>query len=154
MNKAVKRALIIGLMAVLYSFLLCACSKPVPIEVQIQEQLDLGNKYLTEMNYEQAVIAFTKAIELDEKNIAAYEGLGSVYMAQNNYSDAIDTYEKLLEMDNTNPVYYHTLSTIYIETGNEQKEIETLEEAVSVVGVDKLTPEDKELLFAYYKCKA
>ena len=73
MNKAIKRVLIIGLMAVLYSFMLCACSKP--IEVQIQEQLDLGQKYLTEMNYEQAVIAFTKAIELDEKNIVLMRAL-------------------------------------------------------------------------------
>ncbi len=110
MNKAVKRALIIGLMAVLYSFLLCACSKPVPIEVQIQEQLDLGNKYLTEMNYEQAVIAFTKAIELDEKNIAAYEGLGSVYMAQENYEDAGAAYRTVIDLDNSNIAAYRNLA--------------------------------------------
>ncbi len=66
--------------------LISACSKP--IEVQIQEQLDLGNKYLTEMNYEQAVIAFTKAIELDEKNVAAYEGAARAYEAMGRNDEA------------------------------------------------------------------
>ena len=59
--------------------LLTGCSKLS--EVRIQKQLDLGNKYLTEMNYEKAVIAFSKVIELDEKNVAAYEGAAKAYEA-------------------------------------------------------------------------
>ena len=47
-----------------------------------QEQYDLGVKYLSEGNYEEAVVAFTAAIEIDPKRPDAYEGLADVYEAQ------------------------------------------------------------------------
>ena len=43
-------------------FSLIGCTKTV--EQQIAEQLELGQKYLAEANYEEAVIAFNKVIEL------------------------------------------------------------------------------------------
>ncbi len=53
------------------------CGKSV--EEQIQEQLELGQRYLTEMNYEEAIVAFQKVIELDPKNIDGYRNLGDTY---------------------------------------------------------------------------
>lgn len=43
-----------------------------------QTQYDLGVKYLSEGNYEEAVIAFTAAIEIDEKKPEAYISLAEV----------------------------------------------------------------------------
>ena len=64
-------------------FLLCdACGKS--IEKQISEQLELGQRYLMEENYEEAVVAFQKVIELDEKEIRAYTGLIQVYQKTEN----------------------------------------------------------------------
>ena len=61
-------------MLLLVCFSLCgACGKS--IEKQISEQLELGQRYLMEENYEEAVVAFQKVIELDEKEIRAYTGL-------------------------------------------------------------------------------
>ena len=67
-----------------------SCSKSP--EVQIQEQLDLGQKYLTEMNYEQALIAFSKVIELDEKNTLANEGIAQTYELMKKIDKAITYY--------------------------------------------------------------
>ena len=36
-----------------------------------QEQYDLGQKYLTDGNYEEAILAFTAAIEIDPKRAPA-----------------------------------------------------------------------------------
>lgn len=47
-----------------------------------QEQYDLGVRYLSEGNYEDAIIAFTAAIEIDPKQPEAYLGLADVYEAQ------------------------------------------------------------------------
>ena len=44
-----------------------------------QKQLDLGNKYLEEENYEQAIAAFKAAIEEDPENEEAYSLLARVY---------------------------------------------------------------------------
>ena len=45
-----------------------------------QEQYDLGMRYLNDGNYEEAVIAFTAAIEIDEKRPEGYEGRGRAYV--------------------------------------------------------------------------
>ena len=41
--------------------------------------LNLGTKYLTEMDYEQAELALLKAIELEPRSIEAYDILALVY---------------------------------------------------------------------------
>jgi len=53
-----------------------------------QEQYDLGVKYLSELNYEEAVVAFNKAIEIDPKQAEAYVELARVYVAQENKDEA------------------------------------------------------------------
>ena len=54
-----------------------------------QTQYDLGVKYLSEGNYEEAVIAFTAAIEIDEKKPEAYISLAEVYQAQEDWENAL-----------------------------------------------------------------
>ena len=44
-----------------------------------QEQYDLGVRYLSDGNYEEAIIAFTAAIEIDSKRPEAYLGLADAY---------------------------------------------------------------------------
>ena len=44
-----------------------------------QEQLELGQKYLLEYNYEEAVIAFQKALKIEPKQMDAYLGLAKAY---------------------------------------------------------------------------
>ena len=45
-----------------------------------QSQYDLGVRYLSEGNYEEAIIAFTAAIEIDPKRPEAYVGRGGAYI--------------------------------------------------------------------------
>lgn len=46
----------------------------------LQKCLDLGQKYLDELDYEQAVVAFYKAIEIEPRNADAYLGLADAYL--------------------------------------------------------------------------
>ena len=63
--------------------LLAGCKK----KMNFQEYLDLGDKYLLELNYEEAAVAFAKAIELEPREMGAYEspqelsGCGSVSLS-------------------------------------------------------------------------
>ena len=61
---------------------LCACGQKAETTPTWQEQYDLGVKYLSEGNYQEAIIAFTAAIEIDPKQPEAYIGLADVYTAQ------------------------------------------------------------------------
>ena len=63
------------LLALLFFF--TACQK----QPTWQEQYDLGMKYLTESNYEEAIMAFTAAIEMDPKQPDSYVYLTQTYLA-------------------------------------------------------------------------
>ena len=58
---------------------LCACGQSG--ETKWQEQYDLGLRYLSEGNYQEAVVAFTAAIEIDPKRPEAYEKDAEAYTA-------------------------------------------------------------------------
>ena len=64
--------------------LLSACSAhSVDAEEQSaptwQSRYDLGVRYLSDGRYEEAILAFTAAIEIDPKNAQAYEQRGDAY---------------------------------------------------------------------------
>ena len=58
-----------------------------------QEQYDLGVRYLSEGDYEGAIIAFTAAIEIDPKRSEAYLNLANVYVELGDLEAAIGTLE-------------------------------------------------------------
>lgn len=60
------KRLICGILSILLVSTLFGCAQN-EAALTWQEQYDLGVRYLSEGNYEQAVIAFTAAIEIDLK---------------------------------------------------------------------------------------
>lgn len=83
-------------------FCLCSCGQKTDMsnqnnELSWQEQYDLGVRYLSEGNYEEAIIAFTTAIEIDPKNPTAYIGLADAYIQVNEYDKALDVLNQGLE---------------------------------------------------------
>ena len=56
--------------------------------VRLQKQLDLGNRYLQDMEYEQAIVAFEIAIEIEPKCVEAYIELANVYSEMGKLEDA------------------------------------------------------------------
>lgn len=73
---------------------LCACGQNAETSAADaptwQKQYDLGVRYLSEGNYQEAIIAFTAAIEIDPKRPDAYTGLADAYIAQGDIAAAID----------------------------------------------------------------
>lgn len=56
-----------------------------------QEQYDLGMQYLTESNYQEAILAFTAAIEIDPKQADTYVYLTQSYLAAGDPESAEQT---------------------------------------------------------------
>lgn len=73
---------------------LCACAGSA---TTWQEQYDLGVKYLSESNYEEAIIAFTAAIDIDPKRADSYIGLADAYMAQEDFRAALEILQQGFE---------------------------------------------------------
>ena len=78
-------------LAVLTLLSLSACAPKKGAPTTWQEQYDLGVRYLSEGNYEEAVIAFTAAIKIDSKRPEAYLGLSDAYTEQGDVEKAIET---------------------------------------------------------------
>lgn len=57
---------------------------------KLQEQLDLGTKYLEEMEYEQALEAFQKALAIDAENADVYLGIVEVYIRTREFESALE----------------------------------------------------------------
>lgn len=55
-------------------------------------------RYLTEGNYEEAILMFTAVIEIDDKLPDAYIGRGDAYVALADYEKALADYEKAVDL--------------------------------------------------------
>lgn len=87
-----KKALLLLFAAAM--FLLCACGKKA---LSWQEQYDLGVRYLSDGNYQEAVIAFEAAIMIDAKRSESYLGAAEAYIAIGDIEAARNILEKGLE---------------------------------------------------------
>ena len=61
---------------------------------RLQKQLDLGHRYMEELNYEQAIAAFEAAISIEPKCVEAYMGLADIYLATGDIDSAIKVLER------------------------------------------------------------
>lgn len=62
------------------------------------EVLNLGEKYLLELNYEGAVVQFTKLIEVEPKIPRSYLGLSEAYIGLGDTDKAVIALENGLEL--------------------------------------------------------
>lgn len=62
--------------------------------VKVREQLELGLKYLSELEYDQAVVAYEIAIEIEPMNVDAYLGLAAAYVGKGDYEASVRVLQK------------------------------------------------------------
>ena len=100
---------------------------------RINRHLDLGQKYLEEQNYEQALVEFDKAIAIDSMNVDAYIGKAQTCESIGDYESAIEAYYKLLDIDADDGSIadvlqesYLGLAEIYCLQDDKEKAIEIL----------------------------
>lgn len=127
--------------------LLTACGQSQ--EVRWQEQYDLGVRYLSEGNYEEAIIAFTAAIEIDPKRAEAYVGRGDAYVlsenAVENLSAALEDYETAISLDESQSEVYSKMAEIFILQGDRDAAIAILEQGYQNTGDETLREKIEEI---------
>ena len=128
-----------GILSLVMLLVLCGCGKKDG-ETTWQEQYDLGVRYLSDGNYEEAIIAFTAAIEIDPRRAEAYVGRGSAYIGAGetvkNLAAAQADYEKAIELDDTNAEAYLGLADVYIRQGEYDEAANILGRGLEAVGED------------------
>ncbi len=86
------KRIILILLIMATAFSLASCAKAQTPDWQTS--LDLGQKYLLDGNYEQAIVEFNKVIEIEPKNVDAYLGLTEAFTKLGDYTQAISALER------------------------------------------------------------
>ena len=93
-----------------------------------EKQMELGRKYLTEMNYAEAIAAFTEAIKLNPDDIEAYMARAEAYAALKKYDEATADYTAVIEKTDDQP---YLQATAYIGRAGVGESTATLTDAES-----------------------
>lgn len=112
---------------------LSACGQSVPgttEDVSWQDQYDLGIRYLSEGNYEEAIIAFTAAIEIDPKRMDAYIGMADAYYGLGDIDGAIRILTGALEIVDNPDTLQEKLEEISLEPPVKETELEQSPEPI------------------------
>lgn len=116
-----------------------ACARKAPTW---QEQYDLGIRYLSEGNYEEAIIAFTAAIEIDPKIALAYVGRGQAYVlsseTEENLVAAQADFEMAIELDDILPDAYLGLADVFTRMNEYNKAVNTLNMGLERTGQNQV----------------
>ena len=126
-----KRSLFCLLLVLAVFVLLTACSSKAATAT---DKIELGQKYLTELNYTEAVASFTEAIKLDPDNIQAYMGRAEAYMALGEYDKALADYRFISGTTEDMP---YTRALSYIGQAEVYEKMEQPARAVSDYGLAK-----------------
>jgi tetratricopeptide (TPR) repeat protein len=113
-NRKRKRLAGLAVLLLAIAMLLAACATGA---TDTAEKIELGQKYLTELNYTEAVAAFTEVIKMDPSNIEAYMGRAEAYKCLEQYNEAKADYttaiEKTDEMPYTQAQAYAGRAEVY-----------------------------------------
>lgn len=121
------KRILAGLSAFALILGLSACAKePQPEDPTWEERHASGVCYLAEGNYEEAIKAFTEAIEIDPEHADSFVKRAEAYIASGQTEAAISDYEGALELDSSLSDIYLKLADLYIETGAEDSKVESL----------------------------
>ena len=139
MNKVFKKRNYI-LSAVLLSVILIvvivlAC-RQVARSNEVKSSIEMGDRYLSELDYEQAVVAYQMALDIDAKNVKANLGLAEAYEAQQMYPYAEAVYQNMLENDDRQEEAYKRLTALYIQQNRLEEAKELLEQAAAKTNSD------------------
>ncbi len=100
MNKKLSKKMVITIAAVFAVIVVVGASIILPKLAKAQKvnkQLDLGEKYIDELNYEQAIVSYLEVIEIDPKNKDAYGALVDIYVEIGEYDKAEEILNKAEE---------------------------------------------------------
>ncbi len=116
---------------VLVAVLLTSCGSKAATAT---DKIELGQKYLTELNYTEAIASFTEAIKLDPNNIQAYMGRAEAYVALGEYDKALADYRFISGTTEDMP---YTRALSYIGQAEVHEKMEQPARAVSDYGLAK-----------------
>jgi tetratricopeptide (TPR) repeat protein len=94
--------------------------------------LDKGNRHLAQGQFDEAIAAYTKVIELDPESVIAYSNRGEAYYSIGEYDKAMADYTKAIEMDSEFWLAYYHRGLAYESKGEYDKAASDYEKVIEI----------------------
>ena len=111
-----------------------------------REQYDLGMRYLSQGNYQEAVIAFQAAIDIDPRSADAHVGLGQAYVGLGEHQSAAGAFQTAIGIDSGLVEAYLGLAEAYVGLGDMDAALDALREGYEATNDERLLRRMEELL--------
>jgi tetratricopeptide (TPR) repeat protein len=104
---------------------------PTRPQVRLSAQR-VGERVLALGNYDDAIAAYQRAIQLDPKDAYPHNGLGNVYSDLGNYDEAIAAYQRAIQLDPKDAAPHNGLGNVYAQLGNYDDAIAAYQRAIQL----------------------
>ena len=114
------------------TLLICAVLSMLACSNQALEHFEQGVAYRDVGQWDNAIDAYTKAIEADPDFAVAYNNRGYAYTVKNNFDRAIADFDRAIDLDPGQAIAYFNRSRIYIANVRYEEAIVDLEKFIEL----------------------
>lgn len=114
-------------------------------------QCSLGEKYLNDLDYSGAILAYSNAITLDPTNTKARIGLSKAYNLSGETGFAVEILTESINDNRINPDIAEALAEIYIQNGDPGRAIKVFHDMLEQTDDEEYYERTAELLTVIYK---
>lgn len=132
MKKQIFMSLVVLLMIFNFGYSQMHKSYQIQPDNSAEEYIKQGNAYLTKGQYDEALIYYKKAIEIDPNNALAYNSICFIYNKQGQYDKAIEYCSKAIELAPNKALYYGARAAVYWSKGQYDLAIADLIKAIKI----------------------
>jgi tetratricopeptide (TPR) repeat protein len=91
-----------------------------------------GNAYLRDKQYDRAIAEFSKAVEMNPRNIAAFTGQGWAYEHKKDHDRAIADFNQAIQIDPQAAIGFTTRGWVYMSRKDYEKAIADFSQAIRI----------------------
>ena len=117
--------------------------KMAPHQEEVRRHMELGEKYLREEAYDQAIEEFKKASQLSPQFPVPHLYLGDIFMIKGLYEEAISEYGKAKDLNPAHPIPYLKIGRYYARKGQVDRAISEFQALI------RLHPQEPDFHFEF-----
>ena len=118
------RLVLVVCVALTTALMVVSCASPA------KEHLNTGNEHFEQGQYDEAIVEYTKAIELEPQLAIVYNSRGLAYHMKGELDKAIADFDKAIELDPSRAEVYYNRGNVYFERGQFQSAIADYDKAI------------------------
>jgi len=103
-----------------------------PVWAETSQDLKAGTTAANKSDYDAAIAVWTKAIEIDSKDVNAYCNRGNAWYDKGDYDKAIADWTKVIKIDSKHAIAYYNRGNAWASKGNHSKAIADYTKAIEI----------------------